>query len=72
MWRVDIESYTIEDIVPLIVGFEKPDTCDVVYIPEELSDSAKSMLINYKDDNSFCPSTAAREKINKKLRSYFE
>ena len=43
-----------------------------VYIPEELSDSAKSMLINYKDDNSFSPSNAAREKINKKLRSYFE
>lgn len=43
-----------------------------VYIPEELSSSAKSMLNNIKDDKSFSPSTASKERINKKLRSYFE
>lgn len=43
-----------------------------VYIPEELSGSAKSMLDTIKDDKSFSPSTASKERINKKLRSYFE
>ena len=50
LWRVDIESYTIEDIVPLIVGFEKPDTCDVVYIPEELLLETNLELQQSQDD----------------------
>ena len=43
-----------------------------IYIPENLSSQAKSMIENYKDDKSFIPTPSSREKINKKLRSYFE
>ena len=36
LWRVDDKKDSIDDIVPLIIGFERPDTCDVVYISEEV------------------------------------
>lgn len=35
LWRVEQKSDTIDDIIPLIVGFEKPATCDVIYISED-------------------------------------
>lgn len=35
LWKVEEINNTIDDIVPLIIGFERPDTCDVVYISEE-------------------------------------
>lgn len=35
LWKVEQKSDTINDIIPLIVGFERPDTCDVIYISEE-------------------------------------
>lgn len=43
-----------------------------VYIPEELSTPIKEQLKHNKNDASFEPSASSREKINKKLRSYFE
>ena len=43
-----------------------------VYIPEELSTPIKEQLKQNKNDASFEPSASSREKINKKLRSYFE
>lgn len=36
LWKVEKINNTIEDIIPLIIGFERPDTCDVIYISEEL------------------------------------
>ena len=36
LWKVERKSELIEDIIPLIVGFERPDTCDIVYISEEV------------------------------------
>lgn len=36
LWKVEKINNTIDDIVPLIIGFERPDTCDVIYIPEEV------------------------------------
>lgn len=35
LWKVEEMNNSIEDIVPLIIGFERPDTCDVIYIAEE-------------------------------------
>lgn len=43
-----------------------------IYIPEKLSSSITSELTKVKDDKSFIPSSATKEKIDKKLRSYFE
>ena len=31
LWRVEEKRDSIDDIIPLIIGFERPDTCDVVY-----------------------------------------
>lgn len=36
LWKVEEKRDLIEDIVPLIVGFERPDTCDVIYISDEI------------------------------------
>lgn len=36
IWRVEEKNYSIDDIIPLIIGFERPDTCDIIYIPEEM------------------------------------
>lgn len=35
LWRVEDKNEVIEDIIPLIIGFERPDTCDVIYISED-------------------------------------
>lgn len=31
LWKVEEKKDSIEDIVPLIIGFERPDTCDIIY-----------------------------------------
>ena len=36
LWRVEEKRDSIDDIIPLIIGFERPDTCDVVYISDEV------------------------------------
>lgn len=36
LWKVDEKRDVIEDIVPLIVGFERPDTCDIIYISDKV------------------------------------
>nr|WP_294679809.1 hypothetical protein [uncultured Blautia sp.] len=36
LWKVENKKDCIDDIVPLIVGFERPDTCDVIYIEESI------------------------------------
>ena len=30
LWKVEEKKDSIEDIVPLIIGFERPDTCDII------------------------------------------
>lgn len=35
LWKVDSISNDIKDVIPLIVGFDKPDNCDIVYISED-------------------------------------
>ena len=35
LWKVEEKSDLIEDIVPLIIGFDRPDTCDIVYISDK-------------------------------------
>lgn len=44
LWRVEVEEYSIDDIIPLIIGFDKPNTCDVVYIPAELIEETDLVL----------------------------
>lgn len=36
LWRVEEKSNSIDDVIPLIIGFEKPDTCDIIYISDEI------------------------------------
>lgn len=36
LWRVEEKSYSIEDAVPLIIGFDRPDTCDIIYISDQV------------------------------------
>ncbi len=43
-----------------------------VYIPESPSSSIKNGIEMMKNDSSFTPSQSSKEKIEKKLRSYFE
>lgn len=44
LWKVENENNSIEDIVPLLLGFTRPDTCDVVYISDELLSKEGIML----------------------------
>ena len=50
LWRVDDKKDSIDDIVPLIIGFERPDTCDVVYISEEVFSEEQITLEQSFDD----------------------
>ena len=36
LWRVEEKRDSIDDIIPLIIGFERPDTCDIIYISDEI------------------------------------
>lgn len=36
LWKLDNKTDTIDDIVPLISGFEKLDKCDIVYIEDSV------------------------------------
>lgn len=36
LWKVDEKRDVIEDIIPLILGFERPDTFDIIYISDEV------------------------------------
>lgn len=36
LWRVEERKDSIDDIIPLIVGFDRPDTCDIIYISEDV------------------------------------
>lgn len=36
LWKVEEKNDTIEDIIPLIIGFDRPDTCDIIYISEQM------------------------------------
>lgn len=36
LWRVEEKRDSIDDIIPLIIGFERPDTCDIIYISDEV------------------------------------
>jgi len=36
LWKVDKKGVAIEDALPLIVGFEKPNRCEILYIDEKL------------------------------------
>lgn len=36
LWKVEKKRDSIEDIIPLIIGFERPDTCDIIYISDEI------------------------------------
>ena len=35
LWKIEEKRDSIEDIIPLIIGFDKPDTCDIIYISDE-------------------------------------
>lgn len=50
LWKVEEKRDAIEDIVPLIVGFERPDTCDVIYISEEIFEEEGIELENSPED----------------------
>lgn len=53
LWKVEEKRDIIEDIIPLIVGFERPDTCDVIYIPDEIfSEEGISLVQSPEDANT--------------------
>lgn len=53
LWKVDEKRDSIEDVVPLIVGFERPDTCDVIYISDEFfSEEGISLEQSPEDANT--------------------
>ena len=50
LWRVEKKRDSIDDIIPLIVGFDRPDTCDVIYISEEAFSEEEISLEQSMDD----------------------
>lgn len=50
LWRVEEKRDSIDDIIPLIIGFERPDTCDIIYISDELFDEEEIVLEQSSDD----------------------
>lgn len=50
LWRVKEKRDSIDDIIPLIIGFERPDTCDIIYISDEAFLEEKIPLEQSSDD----------------------
>lgn len=53
LWKVEEKSNSIEDILPLIIGFERPDTCDIIYIAEDVfKNEGIELEQSYEDANT--------------------
>lgn len=53
LWKVEEKSNSIEDIVPLIIGFDRPDTCDIIYISDEaFLEEGISLEQSFEDANT--------------------
>lgn len=50
LWKVEERKNSIEDIIPLIIGFERPDTCDIVYISDEIFQQEGILLEQSSED----------------------
>lgn len=50
LWRVEEKRDSIDDIIPLIIGFERPDTCDIIYISDEVFSEEEISLEQSSDD----------------------
>ena len=50
LWRVEEKRDSIDDIIPLIIGFERPDTCDIIYISDEVFSEEEITLEQSSDD----------------------
>lgn len=50
IWRVEEKRDSIDDIIPLIIGFERPDTCDIIYISDEVFSEEEISLEQSSDD----------------------
>lgn len=54
LWKVDEKRDAIEDIIPLILGFERPDTCDIIYISDEVF-SQEGILLEQSSEDANVP-----------------
>lgn len=54
LWRVEEKRDSIDDIIPLIVGFERPDTCDIIYISDEVF-LQEGMVIEQSSEDANTP-----------------
>lgn len=53
LWKVEEKRDLIEDIIPLIIGFERPDTCDIIYISDKIfSEEGISLEQSSEDANT--------------------
>ena len=50
LWRVEEKRDSIDDIIPLIIGFERPDTCDIIYISDEVFSEEEITLEQSSED----------------------
>lgn len=60
LWKVEEKRDSIEDIVPLIVGFERPDTCDIIYISDEIF-SEEGIFLEQSPEDANTPIAGLRE-----------
>lgn len=54
LWRVEEKRDSIDDIIPLIVGFERPDTCDIIYISDEVFLQEGIVIEQSSEDANMC------------------
>lgn len=50
LWKVEKKRDSIDDIIPLIIGFERPDTCDIIYISDEIFSEEGIVLEQSSED----------------------
>lgn len=50
LWKVEEKRDLIDDIIPLIIGFERPDTCDIIYISDTMLAEEEIDLEQSPDD----------------------
>lgn len=71
LWRVDSPSNTVDDIVPLILGFEKLNNCDVIYISEQDLKDAGIKVEQSIEDANVCIDNLKKNHYNAEIIDYY-
>lgn len=54
LWMIEEKRDSVDDIIPLIIGFERPDTCVIIYISDEMF-SEEGIILEQSPEDANTP-----------------